>query len=186
MKRIFFLIILLFFCIYAYAPKNNFIIKFRGVDMLSDKTVNQWKYRFIKELEKQIGKRYALGGGQMLEYKGHDNLDDEGYPIGFDCCGGIIYAIEEATGIELKGRPVQSFLNTIWLEEIKESELKEGDLILVDIPGMKNGNLLKDDKGKVVYGKFNHVMTYAPKDGYNIITTEGVGGDFRMNPSSIS
>ncbi len=152
--------------------------------MLSEKTIDQWKKKFIIELEKQLGKRYALGGGQMRKYSGYDNLDENGNPIGFDCCGGIVFAIEETTGIELKGRPVQSFLNTVWFEEIEENELQEGDIILVDIPGMKDGNLLKDEKGEIIYGQFNHVMTYAPKGGYDIITTEGVGGDFRMNPHS--
>lgn len=152
--------------------------------MLSEKTINQWKKGFISELENQIGKRYALGGGQMPRYRGYDNLDEDGNPVGFDCCGGIIYAIENTTGLELHGRPVHSFLNTTWLDEIKEDELQEGDIIVVDIPGMKDGNLMRNGKGEIEYGKFNHVMAYAPKGEYDIITTEGVGGDYRMNPKS--
>jgi len=186
MKIIFFIIILLFFSIYIYAPENNLYCYFKKgeIEMLSDRTIDFWKKRFIPELEEQIGKRYVLGGGQMVEYKGHDNLDEDGNPIGFDCCGGIVYAIERVTGLELYGRPVQSFLNTVWLNEIEEKDLREGDLILVDIPGMKSGNLLKNKKGEIIYGKFNHVMTYAPYGKYDIITTEGVGGDYRINPSS--
>jgi len=152
--------------------------------MLTDKTIKNWKKIFVKELEKQLNARYTLGGGQMTKYSGYNNLDENGYPVGFDCCGGIIYAIEQTTGLELSPRPVNSFLNTIWLDEIIETQLQEGDLILVDIPGMKNGNLLIDKSGKTIYGKFNHVMTFVPNGVYDIITTEGVGGDHRINPSS--
>jgi hypothetical protein len=152
--------------------------------MLTEHTIDNWKKEFIKQLEKQIGERYTLGGGQMLKWNKYNNIDKNGEPVGFDCCGGIMYALEETTGIELYGRPVNSFLNTRWLFEIKKQDLQEGDLILVDIPGMKNGNLLKDENGDIVYGKYNHVMTYAPFENYDIITTEGAGGDYRLNPRS--
>lgn len=155
--------------------------------MLTRRSIKKWKRLFIENLKKQIGSRYTLGGGQMDKFKGYDNLDDEGTPIGFDCVGGIIYAIEEATGIELKGRVVHALLKTEWLNEIKEKELKAGDLILVDIPGMKGKELLRDENGEIVYGVFNHVMTYCPIFGKgDIITTEGVGGDHRINPKSKS
>jgi len=141
------------------------------------------KDKFISELKKQIGKRYALGGGQMKKWKGFYNLDKNGNWVGFDCCGGIMHALREATGIKLKMRNVPGMMHAPWLYVISEMAIQEGDLIFVDIPAMgEDRKVMRDENGYPVYGKFNHVMTYLGND--KIITTEGEGGDFRENPKS--
>lgn len=145
--------------------------------------MKEWKNKFIEELKKQIGKRYALGGGQMKKWKGYDNLDNKGNWVGFDCCGGIMHALRQATEINLTMRNVPGMMQAPWLYPVTEMALQESDLIFVDIPGKnENGNVMRDENGYPIYGKFNHVMTYLGSD--YIITTEGEGGDFRINPKS--
>jgi len=145
---------------------------------------------FVKELKKQIGRRYALGGGQMKTYQGLNNLDKNGNWVGFDCCGGIMYALKQVTGINLIPRNVPGMMAAPWLLSMSESSLQMGDLIFVDIPAKDvNGDVMYDLDGYPVYGVWNHVMTFVGKDIYskkenNIITTEGSGGDFRFNPKS--
>lgn len=146
---------------------------------------------FVKELKKQIGRRYALGGGQMKTYQGLNNLDKDGNWVGFDCCGGIMYAWKQVTGINLPIRNVPGMMKAPWLEDLYyELHLEEGDIIFVDIPARdSNGDVMYDLDGYPVYGVWNHVMTFVGKDVYstdknNIITTEGSGGDFRFNPKS--
>jgi cell wall-associated NlpC family hydrolase len=148
------------------------------------------KERFIEELKKQIGVRYALGGGQMKSYKGIPNKDKNGYWVGYDCCGGIMHALREATGIKLKMRNVPGMMIAPWQWELsrfcKPGILEAGDLIFVDIPNLdENGDVMRDEDGYPVYGRFNHVMTYIGKtEKGDIITTKGAGGDYRMNPDS--
>jgi len=149
------------------------------------------KSDFIKYLKDEIGHPYALGGGQMLTYKGYNNKDDQGNWVGFDCCGGIMYAIRQAANIKLNDPffpilNVPGMMKAEWLQrQIDERELLEGDLIFVDVPGKdKNRDIIRDKNGDIVYGVFNHVMTYVNETGSNIITTEGEGGDFRLNPKS--
>ena len=132
--------------------------------------MKEWKNKFIEELKKQIGKRYALGGGQMKKWKGYDNLDNKGNWVGFDCCGGIMHALRQATEINLTMRNVPGMMQAPWLYPVTEMALQEGDLIFVDIPGKdENGDIMRDKNGYPVYGKFNHVMTYLGWDRYQII-----------------
>lgn len=146
--------------------------------------------KFVKEVEKQIGIRYALGGGQMPKYKGLENLDKDGNWVGFDCCGGIMYALKQVTGINLTPRNVPGMMKAPWVFPVGEWALKRGDLIFVDIPAKDiNGDVMIGEDGYPVYGVWNHVMAFigenidAPTYN-NIITTEGEGGDFRLNPKS--
>lgn len=156
-------------------------------DFRKNAMVYKWKVDFLMNLKKQIGKPYVLGGGQMETYRGYRGRDEIGNWIGFDCCGGIMYSLKETTGIKLVPRNVPGMMNAHWLQkELKENELKEGDIIFVDIPTQdENGKVMRDENGYPIYGVFNHVMTYIGNDeNGDIITTEGSGGDIRMNPQS--
>jgi len=145
--------------------------------------MKEWKNKFIEELKKQIGKRYVLGGGQMKKWKGYNNLDENGNWIGYDCCGGIMHALRQVTEINLIMRNVPGMMNAPWLFNITEMALQKSDLIFVDIPVKdENGKVIYDENGYPVYGIYNHVMTYIDND--TVITTEGDGGDFRINPKS--
>jgi hypothetical protein len=79
-------------------------------------------------------------------------------------------------------------MNAPWVYEIDENDLTEGDLIFVDIPGTDEltGAVIRDANKNPVYGVWNHVMTTInpTESGQDIITTEGRGGDFRINPNS--
>ena len=155
------------------------------------------KDKFIEIMHSEIGKRYALGGGQMKEWIHKDkktkkiiavyqNKNSNGKWVGFDCCGGIMFALKKATGINLILRNVPGMMQAPWLYEIKKNELKESDLIFVDVPGKdENGDVKRDKNGYPVYGVYNHVMTYKGMTSKgDIITTMGAGGDFRINPKS--
>ena len=147
------------------------------------------KDQFIKELKKLIGEPYILGGGQMNTYKGMPNKDDQGNWIGFDCCGGIMHALRQATGINLKIRNVPGMMKAPWLSLIEISgnfrRLIESDIIFCDIPTLdENGDVMRDEEGYPVYGRWNHVMTWIGEmEKGNIITTR-YGGDRRKNPQS--
>lgn len=148
------------------------------------------KEKFLEELRKIIGARYALGGGQMekikLKGKWYKNKDKNGNWVGYDCCGGIMRCIMRVLTKEIPIRSVTGMMDAEWVSEIKKDQLSPGDLIFVDIPARdENGDIERDEMGYPVYGKWNHVMTYIGEtDDGNIITTEGPGGDFRLNKKS--
>jgi len=148
---------------------------------------SDWKKLFLIKMHEEIGKRYALGGGQMEVWNGHNNLDGNNNWVGFDCCGGIMFALREATGINLIPRNVPGMMKAPWVFDIIEYQLKPNDLVFVDVPKKDiNGDIIIGEDGYPVYGVWNHVMTYIGKNkqGYDIITTKGPGGDFRLNPKS--
>jgi cell wall-associated NlpC family hydrolase len=148
--------------------------------------MNKYIEKFLEEIKNQVGRRYALGGGQMPEWKHKDkktgkifryrNFDKNGLPVGFDCSGGIMWALKKTFDMPFQGRTPHGMYKAWWVYEIPEEKLLPGDLIFVDLPK----GVMPD--GKIDYGKMNHVMTYIGND--SIITTEGAGGDFRVNPKS--
>jgi cell wall-associated NlpC family hydrolase len=155
--------------------------------MLTKHTIENWRKKFITEMESQLGVPYGYGGGQMISYtfpdgETYSGIDENGLPTVLDCSGGIIYALEQTTGIEFDLYPPRSFYKRAWLTEITEDELQEGDLILVDIPKMHGSSPLQLSDGQIDYGVIDHVMVYMGNN--RIITTEGVGGDSRRNPNS--
>jgi len=158
--------------------------------MLTKYTIENWKKKFIAEMEKQLGDPYWYGGGQQTTFVSpidgtiFDGIDNTGYPTGKDCSGGIIFALEQTIGIEFALCPPRGFAKKPWLTTIDEVDLQEGDLILVDVPKMKGSSPMQTATGQIEYGHIDHVMTYAPHNQYDIITTEGSGGDQRRNPNS--
>jgi hypothetical protein len=115
---------------------------------------------YMTELEKTVGKPYVLGGGQ------------NGNNRGFDCCGGVMNSIQQATGININvpgGLNVPGLFNEPWLEVISREDLRKGDLIFC------------------AYGNsphpMDHVMTCSNskidnegKRQYFVITTNGTEG----------
>jgi hypothetical protein len=145
-----------------------------------------WQENFIENLQEKIGEDYILGGGNMATYNGMPNRNVEGEWIGFDCSGGVMDAMRDTTEINLKLRNPTGIKKAPWVYEISENELIPGDLIIVDLPEFNEREEIKLDKnGNINYGIINHVMTYiGPQDdGKDLITTEGSGGDHRLNPN---
>lgn len=115
---------------------------------------------FVNNLVGILGSDYYFGGGNIDKYLGLTNKDSSGNWLGYDCCGGVIYALEKTINKEIQPLAVNDIMNVGtsqgWLIPINQSELKPGDLIFQDY----------SSQGYSV-GSYDHVYTWVGEAAFN-------------------